>query len=429
MKKIIVTILILSFTYAQNIGNIFSKEATDLNTKSVQLNKDVDLVNNENLTYTPVEKSIDPDSYILGPGDLLGINIISTKNASLPVRLNPVGEIMIPSVGILNINGISLTDAKMKISDYVIKTVFKNAVINVTLLDIRRFKIQVLGAVHNPGFIYVTPIDKVYDAILRSGGVQKYAHPDIVRIIRGEKKIEVKLKDYLSGIDTSQNVALKSGDIIIVPLSEYANSLGLTSGEYNNHQVVVYGFVNQNGGNNSFRYYPGYTARDYIAMAGGTKEQDVSFRSGNIDKTMIYRSDGSRIENAIDEIVLPGDMIEVPSNLPVVVYGFVNQNGGSNSFRYYPGYTARDYIAMAGGTKEDGASFRSGNIRRATIYRSDGSKIKNAINEIVFPGDMIEVPPGLWYRIIGGEAIIRTITSIASIASSVYLVYRVTQEK
>jgi hypothetical protein len=63
------------------------------------------------------------------------------------------------------------------------------------------------------------------------------------------------------------------------------------------------------------------------------------------------------------------------------------------------------------------------------VYRSDGTKIKNAINEVVQPGDMIEVPASLLYRFIGGEAIIRTITSIASIASSVYLVYRVTQEK
>jgi hypothetical protein len=144
---------------------------------------------------------------------------------------------------------------------------------------------------------------------------------------------------------------------------------------------------------------------------------------------MIYRSDGSIIKNAIDEIVLPGDMIEVPSSLPVVVYGFVNQSGGSNLFRYYPGYTARDYIAMAGGTKEQGSSFRSGNINKTTIYRSDGTKIKNAVDEFVLPGDMIKVAPSVLYQIVSGDGIIRMLSTLASIGSSAYIIYLVTQEK
>ena len=111
MKQIIILILILSFAYTQNIGNIYSEETTDYDTNFMPLNQDIELTNYENLTYTPVEKSINPDTYTLGPGDLLGINILSAKNISLPIRINPVGEIMIPSVGILNVNGISVTEA------------------------------------------------------------------------------------------------------------------------------------------------------------------------------------------------------------------------------------------------------------------------------------------------------------------------------
>ena len=324
MKKILIIILILTFTYAQNIGNLFSNDSRESDISSMQLSQDIDLTNIENLTYTPVEKSIDPNAYILGPGDLLGINIISTQNISTPIRVNPVGEIMIPSMGILNINGISLSNARTKISDYIIENKLKNAIVNVTLLDIRRFKLQVLGAVHNPGYIYVTPLDKVYDALSQTGGVQKFAHPGIVHIIRDGNTIEVKLKEYLSGKDTSQNILLKSGDILFVPFNDYANSIGLTSGEYNSHQVIVYGFVNRSSGSNTFKYYHGYTARDYIAMAGGTKEQGASFRSGNINRTRIYRSSGEKINNALDEIVQPGDMIEVP---PSMLYQIVGGDG------------------------------------------------------------------------------------------------------
>jgi len=231
---------------------------------------------------------------------------------------------MIPLVGILNISGISLLDAKIIISDYVVKTALKNAIINVTLLDIRRFKIQVLGAVYNPGFVEMTPIDKVYDAILQAGGVQKYAHPDTVRVIRSENTISIKLKDYLSGNDISQNISLKEGDVVFVPFRDNANLADLKYVTYNNHQVVVYGYVYRGSRGNSFKYYPGYTARDYIAMAGGTHETGSIFRMGNIRKTIIYRSDGTKIKNAFNEIVIPGDIVEVPPNL---LYQMVGRDG------------------------------------------------------------------------------------------------------
>ena len=348
MKKLIIIILIISSVFAQNVGNIFFQESTNNDMNSLQQNDNLNITSTENLTYTPIENTINPDIYILGPGDLLGINIISTKNISLPVRINPIGEIMIPSIGVLNVNDISLTNARIKISDYITKTFLQNAIINVTLLDIRRYKIQVLGAVHNPGFIYLTPVDKVYDALLQTGGVQKYAHPEIVIIMRGEKTIEVKLKEYISGRDMTQNVLLKPGDLVFVPFSDHAKSIGLTDVEYNSHQITV--------------------------------------------------------------------------------YGFVNKGNSSNSFQYYPGYTARDYIALAGGTKEQGSSFRSGNINKAIIYRSNGEKIKNAIDEIVQTGDLIEVPPSLLYQVVGSDGIIKTVTTIASIASSIYIIDSITNK-
>jgi protein involved in polysaccharide export with SLBB domain len=346
MKKVLIVILILSISYAQDMKSVIFGNDNNIDTNTMQLKKDIDLTNYENLTYTPVERAINPSMYILGPGDLLGINIIATENISLPVRVNPVGEIMIPSIGVLDVNGVSLNDAKSIISDYIVKNVIQNSHVSVTLLDIRRFKIQVLGAVHRPGFIYVTPIDKVYDAILQSGGVQKFAHPDIIKIIRDNETIEVRLKDYFSGSDRSQNKTLKSGDIIFVPFNDYAKSHGFDFSNFNDHHVIVYGFVNRSGGSNTFRYYPGYTARDYVAMTGGTKEQGSSFRSGNINKTR--------------------------------------------------------------------------------VFRSDGTTIKNAIDEIIYPGDIIEVPPSLFYQIVGGDGIIRT---IASIASSAYIIYKFSQEK
>ncbi len=325
MKKIIMIILlIISGIHTQSIENIFSEKTSEPEEMLPLLNRDGIITNMENITYTPIEKPINPNTYIIGPGDLIGINIISTENISFQIRVNPVGDIMIPLVGVLNISGISLADVKIMISDYIVKTAFKNAIINVTLSDIRRFKIQVLGAVYNPGFIEMTPIDRVYDAILQAGGVQKYAHPDSVRIIRNEKTISVKLTEYLSGKNITENISLKEGDIVFVPFRDNANLTSFNYTTYNKNPVIVYGFVHRGSRGNSFKYYPGYTARDYIAMAGGTKEAGSIFKMGNINKTTIYRPNGVKIKNAIDKIVLPGDMIKVP---PSLLYQTVGRDG------------------------------------------------------------------------------------------------------
>ena len=43
MKKIIIIIIIMSFTYAQNIENIFSNDTKESDISSVQLSQDIDL--------------------------------------------------------------------------------------------------------------------------------------------------------------------------------------------------------------------------------------------------------------------------------------------------------------------------------------------------------------------------------------------------
>ena len=112
------------------------------------------------------------------------------------------------------------------------------------------------------------------------------------------------------------------------------------------------------------------------------------------------------------------------NNHQVIITGYVNRNSRGNAFNYYPGYTVYDYIAMAGGTKEAGSIFKMGKIKRTIIHRSNGVNIKNAIDEIVLPGDVIEIPPSLLYQIVGRDG---TIGTFASIISSAYLIYAFTR--
>jgi len=63
------------------------------------------------------------------------------------------------------------------------------------------------------------------DAVLAAGGLAQFAAGNRAKIVRTEgekqKEIRVRLDDLFNKGDLSQNVALKPGDVIVVPQSRF----------------------------------------------------------------------------------------------------------------------------------------------------------------------------------------------------------------
>ncbi|RMF10087.1 MAG: hypothetical protein D6762_02350, partial [Candidatus Neomarinimicrobiota bacterium] len=59
----------------------------------------------------PVDKPIDPRTYLLGPGDVLGYDLVYTENFSGEVAVGPSGDVLIPGIGLVNVNGVTLEEA------------------------------------------------------------------------------------------------------------------------------------------------------------------------------------------------------------------------------------------------------------------------------------------------------------------------------
>jgi len=71
---------------AQSFGNIKSKTE-----KGLQIEEKSEVRLSENVL--PLEMTINPDSYILGPGDELGLNILTSENFTFPLRVTPTGDL------------------------------------------------------------------------------------------------------------------------------------------------------------------------------------------------------------------------------------------------------------------------------------------------------------------------------------------------
>lgn len=278
----------------------------------------------------PLETPIDPMTYYLGPGDQIHIVVTSLENKLLPgepydifnsetieyyVFVSPVGELVLPSIGKFYVIGKTYADILSEIEDMVDSLAYKEVAVQVNLAGLRKFKVLVEGAVNYPGYVDVTPVSRLTDALTGVKGVQKYAHPDLIYLIRNGKKNEIRLKEFLLRGDLSQNPYLKEKDVIIVPFQPTMKDQELNFTEYNTHQIIVHGFVRNPRG---FSYVPGYRASDYISMVGGP------LNIGNIRGTKIYRADGSVLSRAYDEFVEPGDVVVVPESIRSRLFGNIS---------------------------------------------------------------------------------------------------------
>ena len=287
----------VQFTFGQNLQNI----GLDHQDKLIRLPE-----------AFIIETQIDPETYILGPGDKIGLSIITSANIAYILTITPSGELWIPDIGSIHISGTNTSDAEIIVAKYIHENKFKSSDISLVLLNIRQFKIQVVGAVNSPGFINVSSIERLTDAIRKLGGLHKLADEENISIIskHGVKSI-CSLKAFQITGNLKDNPIIKEGDVINVPYnSEFSDKIK-ESITYKQSLVFVTGFVLRPSGH---KFIPGYSVNDYIAMSGGITD------FGSLKKLSINRN-GELLSMETITYLEPGDQINIPGNMKYRLLG------------------------------------------------------------------------------------------------------------
>lgn len=254
-------------------------------------------------TQEPIslEKPIDKSTYILGPGDVLGINILFNDNWTGDIQVSPTGDILIPGFGVLNVTGITLDDATKNIQKFV-QNKYSDARINTTLIKVRTFKILILGAVLQPGYVAITPSERLLDIINLAGGLHKFSDPNNVQIERSSGKIDsVSVKSFLLSGNVNENPTLLEGDKIIVPFIDEFKTSSSELVTLSSAPITVSGFVNLPG---AYQFSYGYTVGDYIGIAGGASEM------GSIKSGVLFRNN-EKYPLDLNQYVRSGDQIYI----------------------------------------------------------------------------------------------------------------------
>ncbi|TDO26895.1 SLBB domain-containing protein [Sediminibacterium goheungense] len=216
------------------------------------------------LAFEPNLRIATPSDYQLGPDDELEINIFGVQEAHYKVQVQPEGTINIPNVGIVTLAGLTVEEAKKLIRDKLVKTVYKSigngqTHFTLTLGNIRSIRITILGAA-KPGNYTVSSFTTLFNALYLCGGPEKIGSFRSIELIRNNKvHLRADLYQFLLKGNTSQNILLKEGDIINIPVYQ--------------KRVTITGEVKRPG---LYELLDNETAQTLIDYAGGFTEKSYT---------------------------------------------------------------------------------------------------------------------------------------------------------
>lgn len=163
-------------------------------------------------------------SYVIGAGDSLNIIVWRNPELSLSVPVRPDGKMTAPLVEELVAQGKTppelARDIEKKLATYVRDPVV--TVIVTGFVGPYSEQIRVVGEAARPLFLSYKQKMTLLDVMIAVGGLTDFADGNraiIQRTSDGNKQYAVRIKDLLKRGDTTANVEMRPGDILIIPQS------------------------------------------------------------------------------------------------------------------------------------------------------------------------------------------------------------------
>ncbi|MCL2259842.1 MAG: polysaccharide biosynthesis/export family protein [Fibromonadales bacterium] len=335
-------------------------------------------------TLNPVnlEKPVD-SNYVIGPGDFFEILL---PNGNEGLQVSPEGSIAIHGCGLVEVNGLKLYEAKRKILEK-LKTRYDARFTGVHLVQLRRFAVNVQGAVWNPGQVIVSGQARAKEAIYHAGNFKYSANRDSLYIYRNNDTIA-----------TTENILLQTGDVIEVPHKNWQQSIDLI---YAGTQVTI-------------PYIPRYTIKEYIKDAGITidrKYTQVSIKYPEDGFTKWINID--QIDNFVPE---PLNEITFHTQAPFVYVGGAVMAVGAVPYNSSMG--PADYVAASGVT------IATGDLKRISVLRNGKTISVDWATGEILPGDLIEIPRTVYEQAKDITYFVASLVGIVATTLTIYLATR-----
>jgi len=207
---IITCILISYYSFAQMTG------AELMTSESMKEEMENKMAGAEmtNLQAIPVGNSVDPNTYFVGPGDVLMIKLIPQMINEKYLPVSPEGKVILPrGYGIVDINNLTLFETQKAI-DSVVRTHNSNTKVSLSLFQSRVCIISISGNVISPGNYTLPATYRVSTAIQYANFTQVSARTALIQMPllmnSVEREREVSKLFNESGISSKSNYASRN---------------------------------------------------------------------------------------------------------------------------------------------------------------------------------------------------------------------------
>jgi polysaccharide export outer membrane protein len=256
-------------------------------------------------------------AYLLGPNDVISVSVYLHPELSSPqpgntpgiggVMITSDGSVGLPLIGTVNLNGLTIDQAQNLINGDYGKAI-KDSHVTIQLVAAQSLRYYLLGAFNAPGVKYPGHALDLLDA-LSLGGSVNMADSDLYQayVVRGAAKLPVDFHALLIDGDLTQNLALASGDTIVIPPSSSENAF-------------IFGAVGKPG---AIPFHDG--SLSLLQALSGAGMDLPSYAAARLAQIRVIRSHGTRADflvvdaskilngQALPFALQPGDVVFVPA--------------------------------------------------------------------------------------------------------------------
>ena len=174
------------------------------------------IFNNRNLTFAPNMNIATPQNYVLGPGDVLVVDVYGGSQESQRLTVSPEGDVYVPEFGPIQVSGLQIRAAQNRIRQR-LGRFFQSSDIRITLGQTRSIQVNVLGEVRVPGTYTLSSLSTVYHALYRAGGISNLGTLRNIKLYRQGKLVTVvDVYEFIFNGRLAGNVPLQDNDVIQV---------------------------------------------------------------------------------------------------------------------------------------------------------------------------------------------------------------------
>tara|TARA_B100001540_G_C15764677_1_gene623396 strand:+ start:427 stop:1545 length:1119 start_codon:yes stop_codon:yes gene_type:complete len=277
----------------------------EINTASLPKFEDIKKEKDKNLSNLVKENKY---YYSIGSGDVINVSITDIDDIDGSYTISPNGDVTIPYVGQVVIDGKTKEEAQAFIND-VLKTYYQEPETIVKIEQYNSAYVYITGAINRPLAILLSeqPL-KILDALIKAGYVKdqkSYVKTALLR--RGEEVFEIDLYELLNKNNTELDIFLRKDDVLHVSESDtdqaYAFGEFTTSGPISVYKDLTLTELLATKGINKAT---AKTKNIYVLREDLTKFLHIDIYSINLNNPAAFIS-------ANNFYILPNDIVFIPS--------------------------------------------------------------------------------------------------------------------